>query len=254
MKQPITISVNMLTSKNDPYQLLTDNPSRKLTNYYDCIEAVRYLGANKLDSLTALDTNFDILLVEEYLYHLKLQLIIIDSKMIYYQKRSNSYYDVLREQELTIKKIITVVSAVSHLENLKLRKGKLTDQSQLSIRCLMNFIKMCLNEEDVQKSLKSAQDNIQRKFQILTKNCKISNFIKPETCIHCQEEISKESLMCKLNHPVNRCVITKLQIPVSMDNRCMNCNCCTMDLKTLQELTENIVQLCLYCDRPLSFS
>ncbi|KAG5678507.1 hypothetical protein PVAND_008174 [Polypedilum vanderplanki] len=49
-KQPAQISVNLFT-KYDPFQILMDNQSLKLTDYSDCMVAVRFIGASKLETL-----------------------------------------------------------------------------------------------------------------------------------------------------------------------------------------------------------
>lgn len=253
MKQPITIAVSLMTSMNNPYRILLENPSKKLTNLSDCVEAVRYLGVVKTDSLSALETECEPALTDEYIYHLKLKLIVIDAKSSYYQRRSSTYFEILKEQESSMMKVVILVRALLLLERMASRQ-ELSDRAQLSMRCLKIFIEISLKEENPQEPLKSAKEIIESRLNALMGDRKTSNHIAPEVCFYCQEEIDKDRLSCSKDHQQNRCIITKLQIPISMNNRCEYCFCCTIDRQTLQELTGDVEQLCPYCDHQLTFT
>lgn len=253
MKQPITISVSLMTSMNDPYQILLENPSKRLTNFFDCVEAVRYLGVVKTDSLSALETECDPALTDEYIYHLKLKLIVISAKLSYYQRRSSRYFEVLKEQESSIMKVVDLIRALLLLQRMASRE-ELSDRVQLSMHCLKNFIEITLKEENAQEPLKSAKEVIESSLKALIAKRKTPSPITPEVCFCCQEKIDKDRLTCPQDHQQNRCIITKLQIPILMNNRCEYCFCCTIDQQTLQELTEDVEQLCPYCDHRLTFT
>lgn len=252
MKQPITIAVSLMTSMNDPYRILLENPTKKLTNLFDCVEAVRYLGVVKTDSLSVLETECEPALTDEYIYHLKLKLIVLSAKSSYYQKRSSTYFEVLKKQESSIMKVVNLVRALLLLERMSSRE-ELSDRVRLSMRCLKIFIEISLKEENPQEPLISAKEVIESRLNALIGKRKTSSHITPEVCFCCQEEIDKDRLSCSTDHQQNRCIITKLQIPISMNNRCEYCFCCTIDQQTLQELTGDVEQLCPYCDHQLTF-
>lgn len=254
LKQPVTLSVHLLPSKNDPHKILINNQSRRLTEFYDCVEAVRFVGSSRIDTLKVLDdVDYDIALDDKFLYYLKLQLIVVTSKLVFYQTRSDTMFDMLREFEASIKKIIEVIKAFLLLKSLAARK-KLTNQSQLSMRRLTNFLKMYTNEEIVKEPFKTAQLTFKPNLLALLDKSGSASLAKSETCFFCQEIIHSEKLTCESNHQSNLCVITKLQIPFSMNNTCPTCNCCVMDLTTLKDVTGNSEQFCPFCDRHFSFN
>lgn len=252
MKQPMTISINMLTSTNDPHKILLANPDRKLTKYQDCVEAVRYTGTLKLDSLSVLEVDYDIGLTEEFLYHLKLQLIIIGAKLVYYQMRSDTLYDMFKDSERSVKKLIEVINAYFLLEII-LKKNVLSSRCKTSMCGLRNYLNSYLNETITKEPFQTAQTTIRNDLTSMLEKCKTVQF-EPEKCFYCQENIESEQLNCPQNHQFHRCIITKLQVPITSRNYCQNCNCCVVDLETLKEITGKDENLCMFCDRYFTFS
>ena len=255
LKQPLCISVN----KNpllDPYQMLLNNESLQLTELYDCVETVRFIGSLKLETLEPLESmEYRIAMSEEFLYYLKIQLLAVRTKLVYYQSRSDIFYAKLAKIEKYNKTLIEVMNAHFLLKFMISKKRKLSEQAQLSIHCICNFIRKYIVEEVDSEPFKAAQEILKKDLKALVDKCKDS-IINPEVCSFCEEIIDKENLTCKFDHPLSRCVITKLQIPISMSNVCINCNCSVMDLETLKSVTGKINSqfLCPFCDQKFTFS
>lgn len=235
----------MLLTKNDPYKILFTNPTRKLTNYYDCIEAVRMCEPVKL---AILQVKFNVALTEEFLYELKLHLIVVNAKLIYYQTRSDVIYETLVEEEIWLKKTVDLVCDYSLLKDLSKRE-KLSNDCQLTMRCLVSSIKIYLSQEITKEVFKTFKETFRSELEGSLTSCEIPADLEPEICTYCQEIIAKDSLTCSEDHKTNRCIISKRQIPFSVNNFCSNCKTCAIDLKILKDVTGNY-PLCPYCDQP----
>lgn len=255
LKQPICVSVNMLPF-NCPYQMLLENESLQLTDYYDCVEVVRYTGSIKCDSLEPLETmKYRIAMSEEFLYYLKLQLLTVNSKVLYYKSRSEKNYLKQLQTTKPIKKLIEVINAYFLLKFIASKRKKLSEQAQLSIRCLCNFIRDYISEKFEIELFKTTQDILKSDFEAQLAKCKISTSLDSEICSYCDAIINKDHLVCEAGHQLNRCVLTKLQIPITINNACSNCYCCVLDLDTLKKVTgKSSSFLCPFCDQKFIFS
>lgn len=254
LKQPLCVSVNTLPF-NNPYQMLLENESLQLTDYYDCVEAVRYIGSSNIQTLTPLESmDYRIAMSEEFLYYLKIQLLTVKSKSVYYQSRSATNFTRLQQTEKSIKKLIEVMNAHFLLKFIVAKKKKLSEKAQLSIRCICNFIRLYMLEEVEKEPFKAAQEILKSGLEALMNKCKISTTIEPEVCSYCDGIIDKGNLTCEHGHQLNRCVITKLQLPITTNSICSICDCCVMDRDTLKSVTgKNSQFLCPYCDRQFIF-
>lgn len=195
LKQPLCVSVN-LHPFNDPYQMLLENESLKLTDYYDCVEAVRFIGSKKVDSLSPLESmNYRISMSEEFLYYLKIQLLSVRAKVVYYQSRSDTNFSVFLETEKDIKMLIEVMNVNFLLKFIISKKKKFSEQAQLSIRCMCNFIRNCLNCIH-KEPYKTAQEILKIELEVLLAKCQPLTNVAPEICSYCEGTIDKEKLSC----------------------------------------------------------
>ena len=241
IKQPLCLSLNLF-SLNSPYKILINNDSLKLTEFFDCVEAVRFIGSKRLETLQVLEAmDYEIALNAEFIYYLKVQLIVIDAKQIYYQTRSDSILELMRETELSIRQIIEVINAFIILKSTK-------TTHKTAVRCLANFIRNYINEEILKEPFKTAQLTFKSELQELLINLPETIIGSAEVCLYCAENIDTDKLTCSENHQMARCAITKLLLPLSAKSFCSICNCSVMNLATLREITGNSDILCPYCD------
>ncbi|CRL00281.1 CLUMA_CG013555, isoform A [Clunio marinus] len=236
LKQPLVLSVNTLSNRS-PQEMLIINKSRNLSRFYDCIEAVRFVGGLKLDYLSMLENrDYEIALNDEFLYYLKLQLIVVRSKLWYYQTRSSIIYSIIIDTERSIKKIIDVLRAFHLLNSLLSKKKISSEETKLSMQCLINFIDIYLKEEIKKEPFKAAQETFRNDLENLQQKCnslKLSKLV--ESCLYCSQPILENQLTCTSNHILNRCAITKLQIPFEMNNICLACDCVVIEKSTIDK-------------------
>lgn len=248
LKQPIVLSVNIL-STTDPYDILLQNKSLKLTELYDCVEAARHIASNSLTSLEPLETmTFKIGLNEEFLYFLKLQLIVNDASMTYYQTRSETLFEMFKSTDRQVRMLIETINAYFLLKSITSRKEKHSTLVQTSIHCLKGFIESYLQEDFEKEPLKTSKETLTNELESFLTKCKLSSNFEVEQCKYCQEKIDG-SLLCPNNHQLARCSITKLQLPLEPGNSCSNCHCCVMDVSTLKEIIQKEDFYCLFCDQ-----
>lgn len=254
LKQPSIVSIGIL-SKNNPYQLLLENKSLRLTGMEDCVEVARFQGSFKLESLKDLeDMDYDIGLDEKFLYYLKIQLVVIGAKLIHYQTRSDSIYENLVNAMKAMRTTIAVIQAYFLLNSLVSQAIEQSVETQTSMRCLANRIRDFTLDDTLKEPFKSAQKGILPELAALLQKFEISPTIPPEICLYCDATIDKTKLMCDDKHHVNRCVITNLQVPVSVSHCCLNCNLPMADRNVLKEVTGKEEQFCAFCDRQLTFN
>lgn len=255
LKQPLHVTVNLF-SGTDPYKMLMENESLRLTEFQDCVEAVRFVGTSKLETMSPLSAmDYEIGLTDDFAYYLKIQLLVTNAKLVFYKTRSETIFEVTEDTQSSIKKIIEVIYAYKILKRLSPTK-KLSKISQLSIRCLSNFINCYINEEMIKQPFLLAQQTFEKdliEVLIAVNKSESLKGLKNELCYYCEESIDADKLTCSLNHQPVRCSITKLQLPAIVTSCCPRCNCNVMDLITLKEVTESDEQLCLYCDGHILF-
>lgn len=252
LKQPLCISINLF-SKVDPSKILLNNATLKLTNFFDCVEAVRYVGSSKLESLESLEKmKLEVELSEKFLYYLKLQLIVLQAKVVYYRTRSAGAFAVVSEEYIAIKDLIEVVKTFLLLKSLVTLK-KSGEEIHRSMRCLVCILKDFLVKQITKEPFKTAQETFKADINALAVKCQLPNNLKAEKCLYCDEYIETNKLVCNANHTISRCVITKLQLPVGLNNFCQNCNVSVMERKVLEKIIGKDEPLCPFCDRQLEF-
>lgn len=85
LRQPAILQLNHFLDVS-PHDMLINNPTLKLTDYYDCLELVWFMGAKDIETLHPIQNMpFDIEINEKFAYYLKLQLIVLNAKFTFYR-------------------------------------------------------------------------------------------------------------------------------------------------------------------------
>ena len=256
LKQPLHITITQF-SLNDPHKILLENQSLRLTEYQDCVEVIRYVGTGKLETMASLTVmDYDIELTEKFAYYLKIQLLVTESKLVFYKTRSENIYDTTNETKASIKKIIDIFHAYKALKQFKPKKNQ-SKLLLLAIRCLSNFVANYILEDIQKPPFNQAQQIFKEDLTTVSNDVKAMSClkgIKTELCYYCEADIEADKLTCPNNHQPMRCSMTKLQLNASAMNFCPRCNCNVMDLQTLKEVTGHDDHVCTYCDGYISFA
>lgn len=260
-KQPVQISVNLFT-KYDPFQILLINQSLKLTDFSDCVEAIRFIGSSKLETLLVLEQmNYEIGFNEDFLYYLKIQLLVVHSKLVYYHTRSKQVIEVITETKTSITQILAIMSAYKML-NYLLKLEKLNNVQCVAVRNAANFLRKYCNENIEKEPFKTAAENLKPTLmQVLKKSdAKIKNKkLQLEVCNFCEEVLNNTLLKCSSKHQMKRCIVTYFLTPLDCNNFCRQCK---ESVTTLDNLTQvlgnsplvNDFYYCPFCDTKLSLN
>lgn len=254
LKQPLAINLFKISSV-DPYQVLIDNPTHKLTDYYDCLELVRFLGARDQATLQPLEKlTCKTEISNKFLYFLKIQMVIYNAKFTFFKKRSNLSADSCLESINIISNTIEVVRACLTLRGILAKQVKkpseLPEVVLKSAKCLRNFIslylKLKLSPERNSYQLKLWSD-VER---IIEKTSFLKKFHFTEKCVYCEETIEKGELICKNDHRFARCAVTKLQLPIITKRYCKQCKRGAQTDDILKAVTFENAELmtCPICD------
>ncbi|XP_053676210.1 uncharacterized protein LOC128726426 [Anopheles nili] len=213
----------------DPLDILQRNKSFKMTDYYDAAEVIRYRGNKNADTLKPLeDAEFKLNLNDFSMYQLKLQLVQIGAKISLQSKRSKIVTEILHNQLQFICSLIEGISACMAIFSLSAalsKHGRLDHLQQRALQNLRNFIRTlalgsfsgdyeCLHAQ-LQPKMMETLDNVDH---IETPD------IECEICSFCDAPIDKNKLECSEKHPVFRCVLTKIQVPINGDE--VTCQMC----------------------------
>ncbi|XP_053686651.1 uncharacterized protein LOC128736195 [Sabethes cyaneus] len=234
-------------SGREPLKILLENPSLRLTEYYDCAEVIRYSGnrdtqtLKELEALSSTRARVD----DAYAYHLKLQLIQLGAKFSYFKKRCLSIADILCNQSQFVATVIEILHAAKVIYYfLYIRQTfnlQLSYMQLLSVRCLRNFMRDFVEDsfpgdfEHVHIALKPVMEEvIGHANEILSGASQ-----KPlqEECTFCGERIAYEKQTCSESHQTFRCSLTKQQIPVQkVETVCEMCDRSSLDVELLAEI------------------
>lgn len=232
-----------------------NNPTLRMTDYIDCIEAIRFIGSNKLETLGVLEQmDYDIGITYKFLYYLKIQLLLINIKLIYYQMKSRNIFDIIDQSKASIGELIRVIST-QLLLNVILKSTKLTEVHYTVIRSLKKLITKYVNSvqdnEPFNTALKILKPQLLESLKICNEKLKAKK-IQPEMCSFCFEEISDDLLECKSNHKLKRCVMTNLPVSLDCTNFCKQCRESVTSLEVLTLIIEDPLKfdifLCPLCD------
>ncbi|XP_070489765.1 uncharacterized protein [Chironomus tepperi] len=253
-KQPNHISINLFV-KHDPVQIILNNPTLRMTDYIDCIEAIRFIGSNKLETLGVLEQmDYDIAMNYKFLYYLKIQLLLINIKLIYYQMKSRNIFDIIDQSKESIGELIRVINT-ELLLNAMFKSKTLTDAHYTVIRSLKKLIiKYCNSVQDKEPfntALETLKPQLFETLNICNEKLK-GKKVQPEMCSFCFEEIGDDQLECSSSHKLKRCVTTNLPVSLDCTNFCKQCRESVTSLEILSLIIEHPLKfdifLCPLCD------
>ncbi|XP_055538636.1 uncharacterized protein LOC129726066 [Wyeomyia smithii] len=255
-------------SEREPLKMLLENPTYRLTDYYDCAEVIRYSGNRDTQTLKQLEalSSTRVSVDDAYAYHLKLQLIQLGAKFSYFKKRCLSIAEVLFNQSQFVSTVIEILHAakvvyyflyITQTYNLQLSFMQLS-----SVRCLRNFIKGFVEDsfpgdfEHIHMSLKTVMEEVVVHANELLS--KAAQQPQQEECTFCGKLMEYDKQTCSENHQTFRCSLTKQQIPVQkIETVCEMCDRCSLDVELLGEIFHTdgghlsvYYRYCCVCDRP----
>jgi hypothetical protein len=259
-KQPLRITINLFNTV-DPFEMLMNNQSLKLTDYSDCVEAVRFIGSSKLEALGVLERmDYNIELSDVFAYYLKIQLCVVKAKIIFYTTRSSKAVDDINETKDFIIEIISVVHFYKLLSYLLKVKNPSKVHCRV-IRAAANFIRAYCNSKIEQEPFKTAAIEFRPALEkLLVSSGEIIKKAKlpSETCECCESDITQNSLECNLKHRMKRCIVTNCIVDLDCSNGCHQCKVSVTHLKVLIPVLEkpqgaSKLYFCPLCDTQLVF-
>jgi SpoU rRNA methylase family enzyme len=241
----------------NPHEIIRENPTHSLNNLTDCVEAVRLLGMINLDSMASLEQmDYEIEMSTAFLYYLKVQLIIVNSKLFFYQARSQNILVLFKHSKENLVELIKVMNAYQLLSELVIAK-KYNEAQIRAIRALKNLMIEYTNKTIETQPFKDAYDMLKPNIVEMIEECKkVKTKISPEICEFCSEAINENELVCPQQHQIKRCALTNLIIPLDCNNSCSQCFANVTKLDVLMTLFDNATLYfsCPLCDAHLTFS
>ncbi|KAL7050453.1 hypothetical protein ACKWTF_004087 [Chironomus riparius] len=253
-KQPNHISINLFT-KHDPVQIILNNPTLRMTDYIDCIEAIRFIGSNKLETLGVLEQmDYDIAITYKFLYYLKIQLLLINIKLIYYQMKSRNIFDIIDQSKVSIGELIRVINT-QLLLNVMFKSKTMTDVHYRVIKSLKKLIiKYCNSVQDKEPfntALETLKPQLNETLKVCNEKLK-GKKVPAELCCFCFEELNDNQLECSSGHKLKRCATTNLPVSLDCTNFCKQCRESFTSLEILSLIIEDPskfdIFLCPLCD------
>ncbi|XP_058066007.1 uncharacterized protein LOC131215633, partial [Anopheles bellator] len=230
LRFPTSLFFVKFKERNAMNALLMNN-SRQLAEYYDAAEVVRFDTHRNQESLNKMEQYLTETEVPNQTdpYLLKLQLVLLGAKIAYNKKRNMIVTEILHNQFQYICTILEVIGACRVLNYLSELASEnlepLNTLQQMSIRCLRRFIRTILDDtfpgdyEYLHTNVKpQLQSVLQRTDRVYTAD------VVEETCSFCDAPIVQSKGTCHDEHPVFRCQVTKLQIPIDAVE--VNCRMC----------------------------
>lgn len=255
IKQQAQIMINIFSDKN-PHGLLLYNSSYSLNNYVDCCEAVRILGMINLDSMAILEQmDYEIDMSNAFAYYLKVQLMIVNTKVSYYGTKSQNILNIFKNSQEHLMILIKVIN-ISQLLNRLLIVENPNEMVLTSVRAMKNYLTNSIQKSIEAQPFKLAIETLKPKIQTVIEACqKIKAQPAPEICGFCEELIEENELVCSQNHEMKRCAITNLLIDLNCKNFCTQCLVSVTTLDILTNLFDNSTEyyVCPFCDGNLTF-
>lgn len=191
--------------------------------------------------------NFD----TNYIYRLKLKTTVYSIIAGFYRKRNDFFYSNYLKLYNSIRNLIEIITAYKNLLLLHKKHKNLTSNQLKSAKALRNFLINFL-ELKLFDEFKIIQDNFREKFQLLVDETKDFNTDDNEFCVYCSEILLNENNnTCEQNHPIDRCFISQLQIPLFNTITCCECErvCVNYDdiLDVFYDSNRNNL-FCIFCD------
>lgn len=255
IKQQAQIMVNIFTDKN-PHEMLLYNSSYSLNNYVDCVEAVRILGMLNLESMAFLEQmDYEIEMDDAFAYYLKVQLMIVNTKVAYYGTKSQSILNIYKKSQGHVMELLKIMN-IFKLLNLLLHVKNPNNIVLMTIRAMKNYLSSIAQKSIETQPFKLAIETLKPKILKVIEICrKVKAQPSPEICEFCEELIEENELACSQNHQMKRCSITNLLIDLNCKNFCTQCLVSVTTLDILTNLFDNSSDyyFCPFCDGPLNF-
>ncbi|KFB40366.1 AGAP007239-PA-like protein [Anopheles sinensis] len=230
-------------ARRQALDVLQSNQTLKMTDYYDAAEVMRYNMSKNPDTFNQLDL---VVLQPEldtaFCYHLKLQLIYLGAKMTHQSRRNKLTTEILHNQLQFLCTMIEVINAANvlcYLAEIARCKSTLNPLQQTAVLCLRNFIHNIVEDafpgdyEYVHLGLKAKLSKVLHQTATLPTT-------PYEICNFCDAEMAPGRTACRKDHPVFRCVTTKIQIPLDGDEiTCEMCQRYSLKLSMLSLVFED---------------
>lgn len=230
----------------DAMKILLNNPTLRMTNYYDCAEVIRYCGNRNPDTVKPLEqiasnsANVD----DSFAYHLKLQLIQLGARLSHYKRRCQSVSEVLYNQSQFLRTVIEILHAakvIYYFLHVRHTLSQLSYHQLLTIRCLRNFIQEFVADsfpgdyEHVHLALKPPMEEVIVRANELLLGTHLQLYA--EECTFCGDAIPETKQSCVENHQTFRCSITKQQIALQhVETVCEMCDRGSLDVQLLANI------------------
>lgn len=256
-------------SVHDPVKTLLENPTLRMTDFYDCAEVIRFSGNKNTHTLSELGARASHIasMDDAYAYHLKLQLIQLGSRFSHFKKRCQSIADTLLSQYQFVTMVIDILHAakvIFHFLQIRQSTGELSYMQLLTVRCLRNFLNDFAADcypgdfEHIHITLKPMVEDVVRRVNDIFANSTIQ--VLQEECTFCGMAIPDTKQVCSHNHQTFRCSVTKQQIPVrNIETVCSMCDRYSLDVEILTEIFNwdggNLpiyYRYCCLCDLPFN--
>lgn len=255
MKQRVQLYVN-LSSLVNPINIIKHNPSLSFTEYADCIEAVRIQGTVSVTSVEELEAmDYEIEISEKFAYYLKVQLLLINTKIFYYYTRSQNILDIFKNSQTLMMELIKVIKIYLHLQ--KLLDANINSELHIvTIRAMKKFLIGYSRKIITIPPFNLASDTLKATVMELADKCRVIKVqAANEQCQFCDETIYDDEETCSKDHAMRRCVITNLLVALDSKDSCPQClvSVTTYDnLTTLFGSSKDCLK-CPFCDSYLTF-
>lgn len=191
---------------------------------------------------------------DQYLYHLKLKLIVYGIMCGYYHRNNERIYLEYLSIYNTFQKIIEVQIAYKNLKILhNIHSSKSLSKVQAcSSKCLRILIVDYL-KIDFTDDFKIIKDSLRRKLDNLILATRYVENYEQEACQLCNTIIAADELKCSEKHAVERCMFSQIQVPFFKSKYCKICNRqCALYDDLLNVFQANGNELfCIFCDSRL---
>lgn len=258
LREPAIITVCHQLGGSQALEHLLNNPTKSLSKYHDLAEAVRCaqlkndkLFCNYLEKAPA-----NIVCDNDYLYSLKIRLIITSARSTYLKKKSRftESSNLLGEYDIA-KRFIFAIRSYQTLSLFLKNKKKLNDLQIISAQCNRVYLK-----DFMELSIFDEYEAVKVKFHPTIKTMldetKFFDGAILEKCTYCEEPIEVGKTVCNNEHEFPRCCITQLQIPMMNERQCPRCHLFAIDDMEILKLFPGILVIdnelvCPLCDSPM---
>lgn len=258
LREPAIITVCHQLGGLEAFERLSNNPTKSLSKYHDLAEAVRcaQLKNDKLFRNYLKNAPAEIVCDNDYLYSLKIRLIITSARSTYLKQKSRitESANLLGEYDIA-KRFIFAIRSYQTLSLFLKKKKKLNDLQIISAQCHRVYLK-----DFVELSIFDEYEAVKVKFHpaietILAETSCFDGRIL-EKCTYCEESIDVGKSVCNNEHEFPRCCITQLQIPMMTQRQCLRCHLFAIDDMETLKLFPHCLEVdgelvCPLCDLPM---